>query len=173
MAHGRPDPQRYVFVYVPGVEVKDRWRDLAKKAKTPLTKFLFNHIERSLRQEGKGGAPTPQDVLLRRVKELEKESEELQRKLRVNEAYIRSLEQDLQRARARTFAPGFRGKRKYDTELTRLFREKGSLESRDILRLLRIDPGDTEAVEGVHSQLRQLHAWGLIHPRPGGWEWPE
>jgi len=40
-----PDQSRYSYVYHPSREHKEQWEKIAKKAKTPLSKFIIETVD--------------------------------------------------------------------------------------------------------------------------------
>ena len=43
--------QRLIYLYLPSLEKRDELKILAEKAKMPLSKFIVEHVENSLKQE--------------------------------------------------------------------------------------------------------------------------
>ena len=43
--------QRAIYVYLPSHDMVEKWKNLAKKSGTSISKFVAEHVENSLRQE--------------------------------------------------------------------------------------------------------------------------
>ena len=43
--------QRAIYVYLPSHEMVDRWKTLADKSGTSISKFVAEHVQNSLRRE--------------------------------------------------------------------------------------------------------------------------
>jgi len=52
----KPDRSRYVWLYLPSKNEKERWKELAKNAKSNLSEFCISIIEERLAEED-GGQP--------------------------------------------------------------------------------------------------------------------
>jgi hypothetical protein len=46
-----------------------------------------------------------------------------------------------------------------------------TIDSDNLLKDLGISPKDIDLVKAVNSQLRYLHAFGLVEPTARGWRW--
>lgn len=170
MVHGVPDAQRYLRVYMPSREDRARWEKTAqKKGYKTMTKFVYDHVELALRNEG---AITGQVLrtLQNHIRELQTEVDELKRRERMREAYVERLEEDLQNYRRQAMAPFLRpSARAYDTKLIDILRKLKEVRNDELLSRLGIKPGDTEAIRGVREQLLALTRWKLVEAIPDGW----
>lgn len=168
--------ERAVWVYLPTIEEKRRWAELARKEGVSLSKWILetvrDAVERGRRTRG----------------ELEEENEALRRQVsglrdRVRQLSIirEKLERELRRYRAEPFlVEGFEGVRRYNRELVELLRstrgvdgKPRALSGQDMLEYLGIDPTEEEAVKAISSQLANLEAYGLVRSTPKGWRWVE
>ncbi|MEM3118945.1 MAG: hypothetical protein QW136_11190, partial [Nitrososphaerales archaeon] len=47
--------KRAIYVYLPNVRMANEWKRLAEKSRVPISKFVVEHVENSLKQEDKKG----------------------------------------------------------------------------------------------------------------------
>jgi hypothetical protein len=171
MGNATPDHDRYVYSYVPTIEHKEKWEKLAKKSKTSLSKFIFEHVENSLHQE-EDEDYQPRSELLDNLRKIMKENDELREDLRMKKLVIEKLENELQRYRSEEFInSSYSGIRKYNTELIELLKRRGSITSEELLSALGISPTDGDNIKAISAQLDNLQSYGLVAPTPRGWRW--
>jgi len=163
--------KRAIYVYLPSVEMADRWKALAGGAGASISRFVIEHVEDSLKEEGEEGYPRRAEL----IKRLKGASEELARLREENKILKRAYERldlELRRYRAQPFLEeAFEGVRAYDRELITLLKREGTVEGHRILGELGIDPKDQDLVKAVNRQLENLEAYGLVEARPRGWKW--
>jgi hypothetical protein len=170
MGKATPDHDRYVYAYVPTIEHKERWKELAKKSKTSISKFIFEHVENSLHQEGE--EYQPRSEILDNLRKIMKENDDLREDMRMKKLVIEKLESELQRYRSEEFMnSSYSGVRKYNTELIELLKRRGSVTSEEILSALGISPTDGDNVKAISTQLDNLQSYGLVAPTSRGWRW--
>lgn len=165
--------QRAIYVYLPSHEMVDRWKELAKKSGTSISKFVAEHVENSLRQEEEGEYQSRSSLIdeNQRLKEILQEKE---KRIRHLELLVEKLEQDLRQYRSQLFLDDdFTGVGSYDRKLIEILREPGVHESEVILSRLGIKPIEQEAVKAVSKQLERLLSYGLVKTTPRGWAWRE
>ena len=164
--------ERYVYAYLPSVEMVKDWKARAKKSNVSISEFVYEHVTNSLRQEDGEDAYKPRAQL---IEDLRKKDEEIQKVTRENEITKLALERvetELRRYRAEPFLDdGFQGVRKYDRKLIELLKKGKPIDSDDILHLLRISPKETDLVKAVSKQLENLQAYGLVRKTHHGWSW--
>jgi len=164
--------ERYVYAYLPSVELVRDWKARAKKSNVSISEFVYEHVTNSLRQEDGEDAYKPRAQL---IEDLRKKDEEIQKVTRENEITKLALERvetELRRYRAEPFLDdGFQGVRKYDKKLIELLKKGKPIDSDDILHLLRINPKETDLVKAVGRQLENLQAYGLVRKAHHGWSW--
>jgi hypothetical protein len=172
MTYAKPDNRRYVYAYLPTVEDKKRWEDMAKKANIPLSRFVFEHVENSLKQE-EDKDYVPRVELLKNIRELEEELSQIQQLKRRDDVYIERLEKEVRGYRTEPFLEGkkFSGKRTYDKDLIELFKSRGFVERGDVLKVLKIDPRDSDIVKAIFNQIESLQDWELLEATRTGWRW--
>jgi hypothetical protein len=65
------------------------------------------------------------------------------------------------------------GRRQLDVELVTILRRGQLVESFAILKELRINPADSDAVKLVENQIAVLRGFGLVKETANGWRWVE
>lgn len=164
--------KRAIYVYLPTVEMADGWKSLAEKARVPISKFVIEHVENSLKQEEDKKGFASRAELLKQLKEKDEEIAKLKNDNRLLKMLTENLDKELKHYRAEPFLDRqFEGVRTYDKELVRLLKNSGSIDSDHILKQLGINPKDTDLVKAVNKQLQALQAYGLIAPTARGWRW--
>jgi hypothetical protein len=86
--------QRSIYVYLPSIEQKERWEEVARKQGVSISRFVVEHVENSLMQE-EDESFRSRGVLEREIVELKKQLRELGRKNRVLEVAFDRLEDEL------------------------------------------------------------------------------
>lgn len=96
----------------------------------------------------------------------------LQKELKQKDIVIEKLEDDLREYRLEPFTEDdFEGVRQYDQKLIDLLQSTDRVTGEELCRRLGIDPTNTEQMEAVDTQLRQLEAYGLVASTARGWRW--
>jgi hypothetical protein len=148
------------------------WKSRAKKAHVPLSKFVLEHVNNSIRQEDGEESYKPRAQM---IEDLRKKDEEIQKLTRENDIVklaLERVENELRRYRAEPFLDEkFQGIRKYDKKLIDLLKKGESIDSDHLLHMLRINPRETDLVKAVSYQLENLEAYGLIQKTRRGWRW--
>ena len=163
---------RTVYVYLSSEKEMEDWKSKAKKSNVPLSKFIYEHATNSLRQEeGEGGYESRAKM----IDDLRKKDDEIQKLTRANEIVELALERvetELRRYRVAPFLQdGFQGVRRYDRKLIELLKKGEAMDSDRLLRLLRINPKESDLVKAVSVQLENLEAYGLVRKSHHGWRW--
>lgn len=162
---------RAVYVYLPSIEMAERWKMRAKKQGTSVSKFVLEHVENSLRQEEEPGYRS-RGELLKEIRKLKGELQEERRRSRRLDLLVEKLEGELRRYRAKPFLEeDFRGVRRFQKELVQLLRDSGTLRNDEILFRLGISPSEHEAVKAISKQLDILESYGLVQSTTRGWRW--
>lgn len=163
--------KRAIYVYLPSVGMAEKWKALAEKAGAPISKFVVEHVESSLREEGGEGYPRRAE-LIRQIKELKGELGKLKEENSILRRAYERLDIELKRYRAQPFLEEeYQGIRKYDQELVALLKKRRMVSSDELLQELRIDPREKDLVKAVSRQLENLEAYGLVEATPKGWRW--
>jgi hypothetical protein len=164
--------QRAIYVYLPSQQMAGRWKELAEKQGTSVSKFVAEHVENSLRQEESGYQS--RSFLIEENQRLRESLEEKEKRIRHLELLVEKLEEDLRRYRAEFFLDeGFTGVRRYDRKLVEILRQPGVRGNDEILSLLGVKPNEHEAIKAVSKQLENLQSYGLVRSTPRGWMWLE
>lgn len=165
--------KRAIYIYLPSVEMADEWKELAEKAGVPISKFVIEHVENSLRQEDKAGYPSRVEL----IKQLREKNEELinsEKDNRLLRQLIDRLDIELKRYRTQPFLEQeFKGIRSFEKELIELLRKRKIIDSDHLLEELSIDTHELEIVKAINAQLKSLEAYGLIEATVRGWRWLE
>ena len=164
---------RSIYVYLPTVQQASEWKALAEKAKLPISKFVLEHVENSLKQEDKKRFESRAE-LQKQIREKDEEIAKLQQDNRLLKMLTDNLDKELKKYRAKPFAEdngSFTGIREFDKDLIELVRKTGSIDSDRILKELGISARDTDMVKAVNRQLSSLQSYRLIEPTPRGWKW--
>jgi hypothetical protein len=163
--------QRSIYVYLPSIEQKERWEEVARKQGVSISRFVVEHVENSLMQE-EDESFRSRGVLEREIVELKKQLRELGRKNRVLEVAFDRLEDELRGYRNRPFLDeDFVGVRRYQRELIEILREGRFVSNSEILDRLGVKVTDQDSVKVVSKQLENLEGYGIIRSSPKGWKW--
>ena len=173
MAKTETIKQRAVYVYLPSHDMVEKWKNLAKKSGTSISKFVAEHVENSLRQEKDDNYKTRSSLIedIRKLKETLGEREKRNRHL---EILVEKLEEDLRLYRNRLFTDqSFTGVRQHERKLIDILREPGHHPSDAILSRLGVDIREQELVKAISQQLENLERYGLVRSTSKGWAWQE
>jgi hypothetical protein len=163
---------RSVYVYLPSVQLLQDWKGRAKKSHVPLSKFVFEHASNSLRQEDGEESYKPRAELIQELRKKEEEIQNLARENEIVKLALDRVENELRRYRLEPFLDeNFQGLRRYDRKLVDLLKKGETIDSDHLLRMMRINPKETDLVKAVSKQLENLEAYGLIQKTRRGWKW--
>jgi hypothetical protein len=164
--------QRSIYVYLPSLEMVREWKAKANKASISISQFVIEHVGNSLRQEEGEEDYKPRAELIQQLHDKDTQIEKLTRESEILKLALERVENELRRYRAEPFLQeDFRGVRGYDRRLIELLRKGEAVDSDHLLRLLRIDPRDTQLVKAISTQLENLEAYGLVDKTRRGWRW--
>jgi hypothetical protein len=164
-----PDNSRYVYVYLPTAEDKQRWQSLADEAGVPLSRFVIELVENALVEESDF---KPRGELVKEIGKLRAENRELRDDLKQKKIVLEKYENELKRYRNEAFVEEkFEGVRKYNKEIIATLKRSGVVESYRLLEELGIDPKETDLVRAVSKQLEELESYGMITSTQRGWRW--
>lgn len=151
----------------------DRWKTLAEKSGTSISKFVAEHVENSLRRED-DDKYLSRGRLIEENQNLKEALTEKEQRIRHLELLVEKLEQDLRQYRSTLFLEeDYTGVRSFDRKLIDILREPGVHENDVILSRLGIKPREQEAIKAVSKQLERLQSYGLVKATPRGWIWRE
>ena len=164
-----PDKSRYVYLYLPTVEDKQRWQSLADEAKIPLSKFIIQVVENALFEESDF---KPRGELVKEIGNLRSENKELRDDLKQKKIVLEKYENELKRYRSEVFLEDrYEGVRKFNKEIMTILKQSGVVDSYRLLEELGIDPKETDLVKAISKQLEDLESYGLITSTQRGWRW--
>jgi hypothetical protein len=165
----KPDRSRYIWVYANSKAQKDQWQALADNAKTPLSTWCVSIIEERLAEED---GLVPRHEIAKELERMKAENKTMRDDLRQKEVVLQRHEAELRRYRAEPFqADQFQGVRSYSREIVDILKRAGHVGSYQILELLGIGPGESEAIKAVSRQLEELEKFNLIKADGKGWQW--
>jgi len=165
----KPDRSRYVYVYLPSSEDKNRWDKLANEAGVPLSKFVIEIVENALMEESEF---KPRTEMIKELGSLRDEVRKLRDDLKLKNIIIDRYESELTRYRNATFLEGgFEGAREYNKELIAILKQKTVIDSYRLLEELGIDPREADLVKAISTQLDNLEDFGLVVSTSRGWRW--
>lgn len=168
----RYNPARYIYAYLPSVDIAEDWKARAKKAGVSTSEFVYEHVSNSLRQEQGEEGYKPRSELIDQLRRKDETIEKLTEDNKVARLALENVENQLRRYRAEPFLEeNFRGVRKYDRELVELLQKGQEVDSDHLLRILKINPKQTDLVRAVSNQIQNLQAYGLIRKTRRGWKW--
>jgi len=114
----------------------------------------------------------PRHEIAKELEQTKAENKTLRDDLRQKEVVLQRYEGELRRYRAEPFqADQFQGVRPYSRELVDILKRAGHVGSYQILELLGIGPGESEAIKAVSRQLEELEKFNLIKADGKGWQW--
>ena len=164
-----PDKSRYVYLYLPTVEDKQRWQSLADEAGVPLSKFVIEVVENALVEESDF---KPRGELVKEIGKLRAENKELRDDLNQKKIVLEKYENELKRYRSEAFLEDkYEGVRKYNKEIMNILKRGAVIDSYALLEQLGINPTETDLVKAVSKQLEDLESYGLISSTQRGWKW--
>jgi hypothetical protein len=164
-----PDPARYTYVYHPSRKHKELWVEIAKKAKTPLSKFIIETVDSVIDENAEF---KPRRELTKDMEALKAENKTLRDDLRQKAIVIERYEGELKKYRSQSFlSEDYAGVRRYSKEIVNLLKSRGQIDSYRLLEDLGIDPRESELVKAVSKQLDELEGYGMIKAEGKGWRW--
>ena len=166
-----PRPSHYnrqFLIYLPTEKDLDNWKELAKAARISLNKYIFEMVERG-RQEAQ-----PRTDLIKEISDLREENQKQREEIKLKSLVLEKYETELFKFRHESFLqPEFQGTQQFSEDLVNLLRKGRACSGPDILKSLKIDPKDSEAVNIVYKQLQVLQDFKLIEEGVNGWRWVE
>lgn len=164
-----PDKSRYVYLYLPTVEDKQRWQSLADEAGMPLTKFVIEVVESKLAEESDF---KPRGELVLELEKIKRENKDLRDDLKQKKIVLEKYESELKRYRSEAFLEdSFQGVREYNKEIIAVLKRSGVVDSYKLLEELGINLNDVDLVKAISKQLEDLEAFGIVTSTQRGWKW--
>ena len=164
-----PDKSRYVYLYLPTVEDKQRWQNLADEAGVPLSKFIIEVVESKLADESDF---KPRGELVLEIGKLRGECRDLRDDLKQKKIVLEKYESELKRYRSETFLEDkFEGVRKFNKEIITILKRSGVIDSYKLLEELGVNLNEVDLVKAISKQLEDLEALGIVTSTQRGWKW--
>ena len=164
-----PDQARYTYVYHPSREHKERWKKLAAKARTPLSKFIIATVDGVVDENEEF---KPRREIVREVETLRQENRALHEDMNRKDILLNRYESELKRYRAAPWIEDTPGIVQMSQDLIRILKARGTIESGRLLEELGIDPRETDLAKAIHKQLESLQAFGAVgQDKKGSWMW--
>jgi hypothetical protein len=164
--------KRVVNVYLPTVAMRTQWKEMAKKAGMPFSKFIVEHFNNSLQQEQNKEGYSSRAELLDDMKKIQDENKELYKKIKMYESLVLRLEEENRGYRTKPFLEqGFVDEREYEADLIKLFKTRLEVRKEEIYEQLGINPQDTDTIKGIKKQIEILERFGLLKDIGGKWRW--
>jgi hypothetical protein len=155
-------------LYFPSAEDLDRWKSIAREAKMPLAKWIYETVEQHLAVE-EAGLRTDQ---LKELADLKEEVQQLRGMVRTKDTLLQKLETELYKSKYGAFEDvQDEGVLNYDEELIKILKRGKTVDGYAILRELGVDPKDSQITRLIKNQLEILRNYGLITETPNGWRW--
>jgi septation ring formation regulator EzrA len=154
-------------IYFPSEEFLERWKEQARTAKMPLSKWIFETVESRL-AEGTinvGEFAKDQEALRDRNRSLRKELENARAELERHKTEMFKLKHE---ALLQPVPSGFI---QLSEKIVDALKGGGTWSSRELLKELDVSPNDTEAIQITTRQLQTLQDFGLIQEGARGWRW--
>lgn len=158
-------------IIFPDIETLEDWKAKAKVSKMSLSKFIFEHVDNSLRTEFENGHPERAKIILEN-KALVNEVEKFREKYIDKKRQLVRAEKEIERLRADSFLnPPTEGVRTYHEKLVELFETRKYIRSKDLIGLLEIDLGESKVLESIKVQIKEFEISGLLETTSDGWRW--
>ncbi|MCK4717107.1 MAG: hypothetical protein KAT70_00450 [Thermoplasmata archaeon] len=156
-------------VYLPSLEKVEEWKQLAKKERMSLSKFVIEHVEDNILQNEVGYESKV--ALVNKSQKLREENEQFRDRVAMLETVVKRLDDELKSYRRMPFADGRGGPKDFDDRLMSLFKEHREIAYEELHGLFGIDPRDTEAVKAIEVEMDGMVRHGLVKETRRGWRW--
>jgi len=154
-------------IYFPSEKFLKEWRDEAKKAKLPLSSWIFATVEANRAALSDQAIDTDQDMqtLREENRRLRRELESMTREHERQKAELFKLQNEI------FLKDRLAGCGEFDPRLVTTLKSGGSWPPREILAELQVDQKDADAIQIVTRQLHVLQDLGLAQEGIRGWRW--
>ena len=161
--------KRRVDVYLPSLDMRERWKKVAKERGISVSKFVVEYVENQLNEDEFYATRVE---MQNRIDALEEENVQLRRKRNHLEIVVDKLQEELQLYRMRPFLDdNFQGVRQFEKRLIDLLKQRKSVRDDVILREVGVKPTDSESIKSLQKQLMLLERYGLVKKTLEGWSW--
>jgi hypothetical protein len=165
--------ERTVSVYLPDKLMLTEWKRVASEKGIPLSRFIVQGIEESLKENGDGERYTRRDII-ERNQELERENGALRKEVEIKTKAFEALDRELQNLRDQPWLnPSVDASSKFNQELIKLLRSKRRIYFDDLLPSLGVKPTEIDSVKAINNQIGVLIGYGIIIQDLKGWRWIE
>lgn len=163
--------KRQINVYLPSMVMVEEWRTLALESGVSLSRWVQEHIESSLQQNGEGPRYSRRDLIDRNLV-LEEENQKLHQEMAIKSKAYEALDRELQQLRTKPFLDSvYQGYRLLKRELVKTFRERKKISYDELLPVLHVNPRDMDSIKAVNAQIDILLDLGIIEQDLRGWRW--
>lgn len=154
-------------IYFPSEKFLEKWKERARAAKMPLSKWIFETVESRLAE----------DVI--DAGEIAKDQESLRDQIRALRKELESSRAELERQKTEMFKlkhesllqPVPNGFIQLSERLVDALKGGGTWSSRELLKELEVSSNDIEAIQITTRQLQTLQDFGLVREAAKGWRW--
>lgn len=162
--------KRRVDVYLDTLNRKERWQEFAEAEGESLSSFVQKAVEFTIQQGGPDFGELGKSS--QEIEALEEEIATLRDEIKQKDIVIEKLEDELKELRVQPFlAEEFEGRRRHDPALIEQLQAAERITADRLLQRMDVDPMDTDVIQGIDRQLRQLEEYGLVESTPQGWVW--
>lgn len=154
--------ERQVNIYLPSVETKENWKEIADEHGLSLSKFVQKMVREGIERIESEDDLESRVELIKKNKELSEEVRELTKELQRYKKLADRQEKELREHRAQPFLEeNFEGEREIPSDLVNILKKKKKVRYENLHNHLGITPGD-DASMALQSQLKILEAYGLV-----------
>ena len=154
-------------IYFPSEEFLEKWKERAKAARMPLSKWIFEIVE----------AHMDEDTIT--SQELAMDQEILRDQNRNLRRELDNANAELERQRTETFKlknevllqPVPQGVVQLNQRLVNILKSGGTWSSHALLKELDVNASNIEAIQIVTHQLQMLQDFELVSESARGWKW--
>lgn len=163
---------RRIDVYVPTIQLKNKWQEMAKERGTSLSKMMLRSFMNTIEENTVEAAELRHQNMIR-LAELEEQNKELTQDNLRHQKHIEFLESELRDYRMQGFKEvTTHGLRQYDKDLVNLLKSTAyPLRDGAILGKLGVKTDELEIIRSVGKQLENLQDYGLVRYTSEGWKW--
>jgi len=163
---------RAILVYLPSIEMKNQWSELAKTSDTSTSKFIIEHVNNSLDSEKDSPSINTRVKLIEDNQKLKEENAELLKQIREQDSHIEMLEREARSHVIEPFLePDFGGIRQFSTRIIDLFKKEREIPKEELYKKLRINPMDTDATTAIQKHIEIFEQYGFLKDIGGKWRW--
>lgn len=154
-------------IYFPSEEFLEKWKERAKAAKMPLSKWIFETVE----------AHMDEDTIT--AQELARDQETLRDQNRNLRRELDNAKAELERQKTEAFKlkneallqPVPQGVVQLNERIVNILKSGGIWSSQDLLKELDVNASDIDAIQIVTHQLQMLQDFDLVSEGARGWKW--